>query len=65
MIRTQSATDIHTRTHAHTRTLACTEMTKTKKIEILRAVYVVELSWASMVIIFSFKSLCLGCRALQ
>ena len=36
---------------------ACTEMTKTKKIEILRAVHVVVLSWASIVIIFSFKSL--------
>ena len=44
--------------------LACTEMTKTKKIEILRAVHVVELSWASIVIIFSFKSLHLAFRAL-
>ena len=44
--------------------LACTEMTKTKKIEILQAVNVVELSWASIVIIFSFKSLHLGFRAL-
>ena len=41
-----------------------TEMTKTNKIEILRAVHVVELSWASIVIIFSFKSLHLGFRAL-
>ena len=45
-------------------TLACTEMTKTKKIDILRAVHVVELSWASIVIIFSFKSLHLAFRAL-
>ena len=45
-------------------TLACTEMTKTKKIEIFRAVHVVELSWASIVIIFSFRSLHLGCRVL-
>ena len=44
--------------------VACTEMTKTKKIESLRAVHVVELSWASIVIIFSFKSLHLGFRAL-
>ena len=44
--------------------LACTEMTKNKKIEILRAVHVVELSWASIVIIFSFLSLDLGGRAL-
>ena len=44
--------------------LACSEMTKTKKIKILQAVHVVELSWASIVIIFSFKSLRLGCRAL-
>ena len=44
--------------------IACTEMTKTKKIEILQAVHVVELSWASIVIIFSFKSLHLGFRAL-
>ena len=40
-------------------------MTKTKKIEILRAVHVVELSWASIVIIFSFKSLHLAFRALK
>ena len=39
-------------------------MTKTIKIEILQAVHVVELSWASIVIIFSFESLRLGCRAL-
>ena len=45
-------------------TVACTEMTKNKKIEILRAAHVVELSWASIVIIFSFKSLHLGFRAL-
>ena len=45
-------------------TLACTEMTKNKKIEILRAAHVVELSWASIVIIFSFLSLDLGGRAL-
>ena len=44
--------------------VACTEMTKTKKIEILRAVHVVELSWASIVIIFSFKSLHLAFHAL-
>ena len=46
--------------------LACTEMTKTKKIGILRAVHIVELSWASIVIIFSFKnkSLHLAGRAL-
>ena len=44
--------------------IACTEMTKTKKIEILRAVYVVELSWASIIITFSFKRLHLGFRAL-
>ena len=44
--------------------LACTEMTKTKKMEILQAVHVVELSWASIVIIFSFKSLHLAFRAL-
>ena len=43
--------------------LACTEMTRTKKIEILRAVHVVELSWAPIVIIFSLKNLHLGCRA--
>ena len=47
-----------------TNKLARTEMTKTKKIEILRAVHVVELSWASIVIIFSFKSLHLAFRAL-
>ena len=50
-------------THRHC-PVACTEMTKNKKIEILRAVHVVELSWASIVIIFSFKSLHLGFRAL-
>ena len=44
--------------------IACTEINKTKKIEILRAVHVVELSWAFIVIIFSFKSLHLGCHAL-
>ena len=44
--------------------IACTEMTKTKKIEILQAVHVVELSLASIVIIFSFKSLHLAFRAL-
>ena len=44
--------------------IACTEMTKNKKIEILRAAHVVELSWASIVIIFSFLSLDLGGRAL-
>merc|ERR1712105_670 len=37
--------------------VACTEMTKSKKIKILRAVHVVELSWASIVIIFNFKKL--------
>ena len=34
-----------------------------KKIKILRAVHVVELSWASIVLIFSFNILHLGCRA--
>ena len=43
---------------------ACTEMTKRKKNEILRAVHVVVLSWASIVIIFSFKSLHPGSCAL-
>ena len=40
--------------------LACTEITKTKKIEILRAVHVVKLSF----VIFSFKSFHFGFRAL-
>jgi len=35
-----------------------------KKIGILRAVHVVELSWASIVIILNLKCLYLGCRAL-
>ena len=45
-------------------TVACTEMTKSKKIKIVRAVYVVGLFWASIVIIFSFKSLRLSCCTL-
>ena len=36
--------------------VACTEMTKTKKNKNSTAVHVVELSWASVVIIFKFKS---------
>ena len=39
-------------------------MTKSKEIQILRAVHIVELSWASIVTIFSFKSLHLPCRTL-
>ena len=45
--------------------VACTEMTKIKKIEILRAVHVVELSWATIVTFSGFKSLHLGCLALN
>ena len=44
--------------------VACTEMTKTNKIRILRAVLVVGLSWASNDINFGLKNLHLGGRAL-
>ena len=44
--------------------IACTEMTKSKKIKILWAVHVVELSWAPIVITFRFIRLRLGCRTL-
>ena len=46
--------DVWTTLSSQISVLACTEITKTKKIEILQAVHVVELSWASVVIIFSF-----------
>ena len=55
---------VETSLNVHGWTVACTGMAKSIKIKILRAVHVVELSWASIVIIFSFDSLRLGCRAL-